>query len=87
VVCDVWDGDDGGDGECAKQRLNALHNSLQGDMDTVAEIRNNITKELKNAEIAVRYTERLAANVPLISQQNFVLPPQYGPPYRLTALR
>jgi hypothetical protein len=63
--------------EVATERLNALHNSLQGDMDTVAEIRNNITKELKNAEIAVRYTERLAANVPLISQQNFVLPPQY----------
>lgn len=63
--------------EVATERLNALYNTLQGDMETVAEIRSNITKELKNAEVAVRYTERLAANVPLISQQNLVLPPQY----------
>jgi hypothetical protein len=53
-------------------------------METVAEIRSNITKELKNAEVAVRYTERLAANVPLISQQNLVLPPQYSTRFSLS---
>ena len=68
------------------QRLNALYNTLQGDMETVAEIRSNITKEPKNAEVAVRYTERLAANVPLISQQNLALPPQYSARFPLSLI-
>jgi hypothetical protein len=54
-----------------------LHNTLRGDMETVADIRNNVTKELKNAELAVRYIERLSANLPLLPQQNLALPPQY----------
>lgn len=60
-----------------EQRLNALYNTLQGDMEAVSDIRNNVTKELKNTELAVRYIERLSANLPLLPQQNLTLPPQY----------
>lgn len=61
------------------QRLNTLNNTLQGDMVTLSEIRNSVTRELKNAELAVRYIERLSANLPLLPQQNLALPPQYSP--------
>jgi len=66
-----------GEIKAADERLGMLLRTLQADMETVAEIRGNVIKQLRNAELARRYVERLSANLPLMTQQNLPLPPPF----------